>query len=229
METAKKNFKRMMQFLKSREYIQFATFNDLMDRFSFQKDFITRKDLRNYAENVLKDHEVSIDQYFTPSEMFEALTGSLNEYINKGRLPAKSERICPLGPMAIPDTIPGMYDITKDQAFDIVREACTWIRDRGYLPAGLKTGDNRIGTGSMLALFSEMYLDVLSGNQKESYQVIPFDPWPKENEEAIISEIEGFKDWPVHRRDLDMSELVKLTRLQLWTLKPARENYYKIK
>jgi hypothetical protein len=29
------------------------------------------------------------------------------------------------------------------------------------------------------------------------------------------------KGWPVHREDLDMSDLVEMTRLQMWTLKPA--------
>jgi len=233
METAKKNFKRMMEFLKSQEYITITTLNDLMDRFSYQKDFVTGKELKSYAETVIKSHEVVIDEYFSPSEMFEALTASLNEYISEGSVPSKSERICPLGPMEMPDAVPGISTVTRDQAFKIVREAYTWTRDRGCLPAYLAVGENiisdikihnnRIGTGSLLALFSEMYLDVISGGPRESYQVIPFDPWPKENEQAIISEVESFKDWPVHKRDLDMTNIVKLTRLQMWTLKPARE------
>ena len=42
------------------------------------------------------------------------------------------------------------------------------------------------------------------------------------NERAIVAEVEGYKTWPVHRPDLDMSRVVELTKLQLWTLKPAR-------
>jgi len=59
--------------------------------------------------------------------------------------------------------------------------------------------------------------------EKEAYEVIPFDSYPKENEEAIISEVESYKDWIVHRPDLDMAHLVELTRMQLWTMKPAHE------
>ena len=80
-----------------------------------------------------------------------------------------------------------------------------------------------VGTGSLLHLFSTAYLDVASGSLRESYEVIPFDPFPRENEEAIVSEVEGFKHWIVHRPDLDMSHLVAMTRMQLWTLKPAHE------
>jgi hypothetical protein len=223
METAKKNFKRLMQFLKSQDYIRITTMNDLMGRFSYQKDFITRPELKNYAETVLKNHAVVIDPYFSPAEMLEALAESLNGFIQIGTIPRKTARISPLGPMEMPDTIPGISVITMDQAKVLASKTYNWIKDHGNLPAWLNVGDQHIGTGSLLALFSEMYLDVLSGDLKESYRIIPFDPWPKENEQAIISEVEGCKDWPVHKLDLDMSNIVKLTRLQLWTLKPARE------
>jgi hypothetical protein len=223
METAKKNFKRLMQFLKSREYIRITTFRDLMERFSYQKEFVTKKDLKSYAEAVLKNHTVPIDEYFSPSEMFEALAGSLNKYSEEGSIPARYKRVCPLGPMEMPDSVPGISTVTRDQAFKLVSEAYTSTMDNGFLPAWLTIGDSHIGTGSLLALFSEMYLDVNSANPKSFYDVIPFDPWPKENEQAIIAEVQSFKDWPVHKQDLDMTNIVKLTRLQLWTLKPARE------
>jgi hypothetical protein len=224
METAKKNFRRLMQFLKSQDYIEITTFNDLMDRYSYQKDIITKQELKIYAEKVLKSNRVVIEPYFSAAEMFEALTGSLNEYLLDGTIPAKHERISLLGPMEIPDTVPGISMITADQAGQLVREANSWIMNNGYLPARLAAGDNPVGTGSLLALFSQMYLDIQSGHPKESYQVLPFDPWPKENEQKIIAEVKGCKDWPVHKPDLDMSNLVQMTRLQLWTLKPAREN-----
>jgi hypothetical protein len=164
-----------------------------------------------------------IDPYFSAAEMFVALAGSLNEYLQESTIPGKYERISLLGPMDIPDTVPGIDMITWEQAALLVREAHNWTINRGYLPARLTIDDKNIGTGSLLALFSQMYLDILSGHFKESYQVLPFDPWPKENEQKIISEVEACKDWPVHKPDLDMSNLVKMTRLQLWTLKPARQ------
>jgi len=223
METAKKNFRRLMEFLKSQDNIRITTFSDLMKRFSYQKDFITKKELRDYAENVLVQKSIVIDRNFSPSEMFSAFVRSLTEYAQTGKIPNKSERESPLGPMEMPDSIPGMSELSNIQAFTLVGEAYNRIRDRGYLPAWLSVGEDRIGTGSLLALFSDMYLDILSGEPDESYKIIPFDTYPQENEKAIISEVEGCKYWIVHRPDLDMSHLVKLTRQQLWTLKPARE------
>jgi hypothetical protein len=223
METAKKNFKRMMEFLKSQDYIEITTFNDLMERFSHQKDFITKQDLKNYAEAVLEKQQVIYDPYFSPAEMMQALTGSLEDFISTGKLPAKIARMSPLGPMELPETSPDISMITNDQAKVLARIASQWIRDQGYLPEYIILVDKFVGTGSLLALFCEMYLDILAGQLNDSYEITSFDPWPMENEQAIISQVEDCKSWPVHKRDLDMTRIVQLTRLQLWTIKPAME------
>jgi hypothetical protein len=97
------------------------------------------------------------------------------------------------------------------------------IRNRGYLPSSIMAADGRIGTGSLLQLFSTAYLAIGGKKVQDTYDVIPFDGYPKEYEEIIISEVESYKDWIVHRTDLDMSHLAEMTRMQLWTLKPAHE------
>ncbi|MBN1952093.1 MAG: hypothetical protein JW801_12905, partial [Bacteroidales bacterium] len=89
METAKKNFRQLMHFLKSQDYIEITTFHDLMDRFSYQKDYITKQELKNYSEKVLKNNAVMIDPYFSAAEMFVALTVSLNEYLQEGTISGK--------------------------------------------------------------------------------------------------------------------------------------------
>ena len=223
METAKKNFRRLMEFLKAQDNIRITTFGDLMNRFSYQKDFITTSELNDYAKAILNKESIIIDSDFSPAEMFTAYVCALTDYGETVKLPKKTRRESPLGPMEMPDSIPGIPKISEIQAFRLAGEAYSWIRDRGYLPSYLTVGDNRIGTGSLLALFCQLYLDILSGEPEESYNIIPFDPYPRENEAAIISEVGGCKYWPVHQPDLDMSHLVHLTRLQLWTLKPAME------
>jgi len=89
------------------------------------------------------------------------------------------------------------------------------------LPATLRVGNARVGTGSLFALFSAVYLDMDSGKLRPEYEVPSFEPFPRTNEAKIIAEVEGYKGWPVHRPDLDMSRIAEFTKLQLWTLKPA--------
>jgi len=223
METARKNFKRLMQFLKDQETIEVITISDLMERFSCQPEMITKKDLQRIAERVLSSNQVVYDEIYSPAEVFAALTQSLMEFGLSGKVPAKLQRESPLGPMTMPSGIPGISLVSMEQLVELAVASRDIIRNQGHLPAAIKLEEASVGTGSLLHLFCRAYVDITGKAQQGSYEVIPFDPYPKENEKLIISEVEGYKNWIVHRTDLDMSHLAEMTRMQLWTLKPAIE------
>jgi hypothetical protein len=122
----------------------------------------------------------------------------------------------------MPPALSGSATVKFEDVFALARAANDHIARTGVLPPSLEIGGARIGTGSLFALFSAVYLDLDSGKPRTSYDVPDFEPYPRTNEKGIVDEIEGYKTWPVHRPDLDMSRIVELTRLQLWTLKPAR-------
>jgi len=224
MVTARKNFKRLMQFLKDQESIEVVTISDLMERFSYQPDFINKKDLLRITEKISSTKQVVYDDVYSPSEVFSALTQSLHEYGQSGKIPAKLQRESPLGPMVMPPEIPGVSSVSSEQVLELSALALDTIHNRGYLPSNLMVGEGSIGTGSLMQLFSTAYLDITGKNLRDTYEVIPFDPYPKENEQTIISGVESSTNWIVHRTDLDISHLVEMTLMQLWTLKPAHEN-----
>ena len=224
MVTARKNFKKLMQFLKDQESIEVTTISDLMERFSYQPDYIKKRDLLRIAKKTGSTGQVVYDDFYSPSELFAALTQSLQEYGESGKIPGKLQRQAPLGPMVMPPEIPGVSSVSLDQVLELAALALDTISNRGYLPSNLMVEGGSIGTGSLMHLFSTAYIDITLKKQRDTYEVISFDSYPKENEEAIISEVEGYKHWIVHRTDLDMSHLVEMTRMQLWTLKPAHEN-----
>jgi len=80
MKTARKNSRRLMEFLESQENIEVTTFSDLMDRFSYQRDFVNKKDLQEIAAEIVSDQTIVIDEYFSPAEVFTALIQSLAEF-----------------------------------------------------------------------------------------------------------------------------------------------------
>lgn len=223
MVTAQKNFKRLMQFLKDQESIEVTTISDLMEKFSYQPESIQEKDLVRIAEKIISDRQVVYDDFYSPSEVFAALSRSLIEYSQNGKIPGKLTRESPLGPMDKPSETPEISSVSIDQVYDLAGAAREVIRNQGFLPPELMIDTKSIGTGSLLHLFSSTYLDILEKNEQESYEVIPFDCYPKQNEEEIIGEVFSYKDWIVHRTDLDMTHLAEITRMQLWTLKPAIE------
>jgi hypothetical protein len=233
MATAQKNFRRMMRWLKGRDDIEITTYRALMDVYSDQKEQITRADLRAVAAAALKSRALAPTADLSPAEAFAGLALSIagysplpcgpeNEGDRPGSLPGLLKVVRPLGPMEMPLTHPEIARLQIEDVVGLARQAEEVIASNGALPATLQAGDARIGTGSLFALFSAVYLDLDSGKLRPEYEVPAFEPYPKTNEPKIIDEIEGYKSWPVHKPDLDMSRIVEFTKLQLWTLKPAR-------
>ena len=215
-----------MLFLKDQEEqekIKITTYSDLMERFSYQPGQIEKSDLQRVAEEITSTGQIVYDDVYSPAEIFAGLAQSIVDFGESGKVPRKLNRESPLGPMTMPPGTPGLTSLSREQSVLLATQATDVLRNKGHLPSLLKVEGKVIGAGSLLHLFSSVYLDVSSGKKKENYDVIPFDSYPKENEEAIISEIEGYKSWIVHRPDLDMSHLVAMTRMQLWTMKPAHE------
>jgi hypothetical protein len=223
MVTARKNFKRLMQFLKDQEGIEIVTIRELMEKYSSQPESIKKEDLMRIAERIKSSNHIVYDDDYSPADVFSALVRSLQEFRTSGKIPGKLQRISPLGPMSMPPETPWVKSVSLEQAIDLAVAAGDTIRNLGYLPACLQEGEGCIGTGTLMHLFSSVFLDISSKKQQDTYELISFDPYPKENEEEIISEVEDLKYWIVHRPDLDMSHLIEMTKMQLWTLKPAHE------
>jgi len=221
METARKNFRRLLEYLKSRDDIELTTYSEVMERFGQRADTIDKTKLARIAGRVLDEGEVVISAEYSPAETFSALSSALAEYEARGKVPEEMECRRPFGPLQMPPRVPGVEEVTGDQALELARQALDVIQNGNHLPHVLSLEGAEIGTGSLLALFSQVYADSLEGRIADTYDVVSFAPYPTENEAAIVAEVQDCKGWPVHREDLDMSELVEMTRLQLWTLKPA--------
>ena len=227
MVTARKNFRRMMKWLKGRDDIEITTYRHLMDVFGAQKETMTREELRVIAAAALRTNALAPTTDFSPAEAFSGLARAIAAYDRSGGLPPDVETAHPLGPVEMPPgqpedsgTTPG--GLSVEAVFALARSANETIERTGALPAALEAGGSGIGTGSLFALFSAVYIDLNAGKPGPAYAVRDFEPYPRAHEREIAGVVEGYKTWPVHRPDLDMSRIVEFTQLQLWTLKPAR-------
>jgi peptidoglycan/xylan/chitin deacetylase (PgdA/CDA1 family) len=221
MKTARANFRRMVRYLKSRNDIEITTFRTLMDVYGHQKELMTKAELREIAENTIQNKTILGGEYFSPAEAFAGLAGAIFEYKNKGLLPQEIKADHPLGPVEMPDFQPEISRVTLQEVYELAGLANEHIRQVGSLPSSLEARSSRIGAGSLFALFSSIYLDMISKSPHSEYKVPIFYPYPRTNEEEIVQAVRDLKSWPVHRPDLDMNRIVELTKLQLWTLKPA--------
>jgi peptidoglycan/xylan/chitin deacetylase (PgdA/CDA1 family) len=221
MKTAQANFRRMVRYLKSRDDIEITTFGSLMEMYGFQKEYITKEELGEIAERVIKTKAVLGSEYFSPAEAFAGFAGAIAGFPARGSLVPKMKVNRPLGPAEMPDSVPGIPRLTLTEVYELAARADEHIRQAGSLPSFLAIRNSQIGAGSLFALFCDVYLDLASSRPDSEYGVPSFEPYPRANEKEIIQAVQDFKSWPVHRPDLNMENIVNLTRLQLWTLKPA--------
>jgi peptidoglycan/xylan/chitin deacetylase (PgdA/CDA1 family) len=222
MITAQKNFRRMMRWLKGRDDIQITTYRALMDLYSCQKESMTRAELRAIAAGAIAARALAPSEEFSPAEAFSGLARAIAAYGQNGSLPRNLPTIHALGPMEMPSAEPEIKRVKLDDVYELARAAADTVGRTGALPSALRVGNARIGTGSLFAVFSAVFLDMDSGKPRPEYDIPSFEPYPRTNEAKIIGEVEGYKTWPVHKPDLDVSRIVEFTKLQLWTLKPAR-------
>ncbi len=221
METAKKNFRRLVRYLGEREDIELTTYRELAERFSQQPDSISQADLLRMAARIRDEGKVVIDDRYAPAEVFAALAESLLHFDQANAL-TKTVRIRrPLGPLEMPPADPGPEHITAEGTFQLARDAIEFMDRTGHLPHCLEVEGKKIGTGSLLALFADCYSKISEGILPDELNIRTMEPYPSFHEEQIIREVAACKSWPVHRKDLDMARIIEMTRLQLWTLKPA--------
>jgi hypothetical protein len=224
MKTAHKNFRRLIRYLKSRDDIELTTFRELTERFSYQKDEIGKDQLGLIAARVLKEDKIVIDELFSAAEVFSALAESLDHFREAQALPMQVKINRPFGPLEMPVSHPEFDHIPANGILELSAAAREYIEKTNQLPAFLLYEGKKIGTGSLLALFSEMFVKIQASKLPDQFSTVDFEAYPSVNEENIISDVAACKEWPVHREDLDMSHLIEMTKLQLWTLKPARAN-----
>jgi hypothetical protein len=183
---------------------------------------MTRAELREIARKTLELESLAPSEDFSPAEAFSGLARAIAGYQKNGAVPESLDVIHPLGPLEMPPAQPTVAGASLDGIYGLAGAANEHVARDGALPAALPLDEGRIGAGSLFRLFSRVYLDMDAGGPGPAYDVPACEPYPRSHEQKIVGEIEAYKTWPVHRPDLDMSRIVELTKLQLWTLKPAR-------
>ena len=185
------------------------------------KEFMTKGELREIAENAVRKRAILGSEYFSPAEAFAGFAAAIIDYQVRGSLLSEIKADHPLGPVKMPDSQPGVSKVTLEEVYELAGQSIEHIGQAGSLPSTLDVRGSRVGAGSLFALFSSVYLDMNSKSPDSEYEVPVFDPYPRTNENEIVEVVRKLKSWPVHRLDLDMEKIVELTKLQLWTLKPA--------
>lgn len=71
----------------------------------------------------------------------------------------------------MPISQPEVARVTSDEIYNVAAAANDYIDRTGNLPSSLAAKNGRIGTGSLFALFSAVYLDLKAGRLRTDYEV----------------------------------------------------------
>ncbi|NOY36311.1 MAG: hypothetical protein GXO83_01900 [Chlorobi bacterium] len=221
MKTAQKNFRRLIRYMKGRDDIELTTYREMKKLYGNQKIGISAEKLGAVADRILAENAVVTDEYYSPAEIFTALAEALSTYGKTGKLPENLTVRRPFGPLTMPAENPGITTAGKNEVLTLASSALDSVLNTNHLPATRELNGHAIGTGSLMALFCKMYQEIRNGTVPARLDIVSFPAYPTENAEQILKEVAACKSWPVHREDLDMTGLIEMTKLQLWTLKPA--------
>ena len=222
METARKNFRRLVEYLQARDDIELTTYRDMVARFGYQAETIDKARLGEIAKRILEEGEVVIAPDYSPAETFAALAVRAHcATERRDGCPKRWSAGGPSGRSSGPRGSPASRRSPEDQALELARRAHDVIATGNHLPHAVASTGPRSGPARYWLSSARCTRTSSKAEPAETYAVTPFAPHPTENEAAIVEEVRGCKGWPVHREDLDMSDLVEMTRLQMWTLKPA--------
>src|SRR4030042_5112326 len=154
-----------------------------MEVYGFEKGSSTGEDLREIAANVIKARSICGSEYFSAAEAFAGFSGAIVNFKDRGSLPERMEARRPLGPAEMPVSELEIPRVTIEEVYELAGLANDHIRQAALLPPSLAVRGSRVGAGSLFALFSAGYLDLISATQKPEYDVPPFDPYPRTNED----------------------------------------------
>lgn len=231
-EIAKKNFRKVCEYIRDHPALECKSISEIYKAFSMQPRDITRDEMALYAEDVVRKQEILLHQTFSPAELLIGMAESLVAAGDKGDLPNGADRRNILGPVDNPTVGLEISSISHAELLKVCREAIDHVMATGHLPGNIHIGENRLGVGQLAIAVAKVYA---AQSRYDRYASLNLD-----NKKASYPEIAWNTDARIRRNmlnnprydpDLNSEKIAKHARLQTWSLKPAwlnppRATYY---
>ena len=219
--TALRNLDTLVGYVAAHPRLEAITVGMLSQQVGRAADRVSPDDLRDYAAAASGGRDLPTDDpRVSPAEAVDVLARAIlarREGLQPRSLPLRHVD----GPTATPQGEESEIAVSWGAFCDRCAQVESFIDRTGGLPAEVEWGETRAGIGSFYRAACEVY-SVLSPRQVPSEIVLRPGPQIPAIADAIAQGTErGYRGWVIHKRDLDVRDLLELTRLQTWTLKPA--------
>jgi hypothetical protein len=207
--TMQKNYRRLCEYLRSEDRLEIVGWGEMIRRYDGQRAFATHAEVMEVARRIADERQVLFTNHFTAGEILLLLCHAATA--PRERYP----RPTVYGPLTTPPVSPNIAlraQGVKDTASSMLAEAA----HSGYLPASVTVGGQSVGLGTFFVALAEAVLgrETVSG---------PSDaPYPPAAEAVAREVARAIPGWIIHPDNMDLTNLLEQTRLQCWTLKPAR-------
>jgi hypothetical protein len=225
-ETAFAQFEQYIRFIQRQAGVSFVTATDLLRLYAdgASTRSFTRDELLAIAAGVRR--EISFQRRgpiaLSAGDVFSLLTGAMAGYARTGSLPDRVPLVPLDGPARefAPAAGPGPAPALPWEAFArAVGETAEYGRAHGRVPDEVWVGAESLSPADYLATLAAVAEQVLTGRPPPAMvarQVGHFtaDRYVAEDSPALW-------DWPIFPEGFHAPQIMRLARLQAWTLKPA--------
>jgi hypothetical protein len=199
-----------------------ATIGTLAKELGRTVERIGREDLDTYAIAACASRDISVDDpRLSPAEAVDVLARAILAYVDGAEPQSFSWRHVD-GPPSAPAE-PGTEANLSWKAFCA---GCAWIKafiDRTrHLPGGIELDGVCLGIGSFYRAVCESFDRLRNQHTPVKVAFRPGSQIPAIADSIAHRTERGYRGWVIHKPDLDVTNLLELTRLQTWTLKPAK-------
>ena len=199
------------------------SFSQLAEEFGRQAASAGADEIRALAQRAADEEAPFWTDRFSAAEIVDFLARAYFHRARNGRLPESLPRRDVLGPTQMPLSVPTARRLAPEAMRRVARGIDTAIGLSGMTPSCIRCGEGTLGSMGEIGLGSAMAAlgqALASDDAQRTADTRPIAPYPADGDD-IADRARDFRNWNPHRRDLDMADIVRLTALQSWTLKPA--------
>lgn len=227
VERAKEGFRRLIRFVREHESADLAPVAEVARRFAGRRETIGRADLLHLAARALATGQEDIFTYRIlddePLSPAQQIVGFARALIQPTADPVPLDD--PLGPIDDPRHATDGGVLRWDHLRALATAVDHAARAAGQLPGNLDAGGRTIGLGGAYFALPEALLKTRDGAAEPVVHAPYFAPaYPYHGDRIAADFLADVAGWPIHRPHIDTDEMVRLTRLQAWTLRRPLES-----
>jgi len=223
MDEVRHNWAEHCALLRDDPDLKVATISEFAREFGKQVEFATAAEIATLAQQAADSDGPFLTDSFSAAEILDILARAYLKRAESGTLPERLPRRSVNGPTQMPPSVPTARMLHPEALLRIACGIAVAVEVTGALPSRIRCAEGalgsagEIGIGSALSALGE---SLASRDPNASVVPRPKMPYPSEAE-AVANKVRNYRNWRIHRQDLDMADICRLTLLQGWTLKPA--------